>query len=122
MEIVALNGYTSDRRVFPRPPLFTVWDDNVTLKKFIQISNHEGEEDVSPFIGAPSLHLDQSGGVSGTSPPLLLMPENMKSPHVYYESRIFFSGHELDLVDSTHQGSWYQDTGNFNSSMVKNTG
>ena len=67
MEIVAVPGSKSDRRVSPRPSLFTVCDGNIIAKNFIQLSNHKGEEPVSLFIRALPPHLDQSGGVLGTS-------------------------------------------------------
>ena len=43
------------RRVSPRSYLFTVCDENVTVETSINLSNNEGEEAVSPFIGAPSI-------------------------------------------------------------------
>ena len=66
MEIVALPGSTSDRIVFSCLSLFTVCDENVTAETFIHLSNHLGEEAVSPFLGELPPHLDQSGGVAGT--------------------------------------------------------
>ena len=45
----------------------------------------------------------------------------MESPHVDYKSQIFLIGKEVDLGESTHPISWYQDPGGFNSSMVNDT-
>ena len=86
MEIVALPGSTNEIIVSPLPSLLTVCYDNLTAKQFIQISNHEGKEVASPFIGATPPHLDQSGRVAGPSFPLLLITENIKSLHVDFES------------------------------------
>ena len=69
---------------------------------FIKISNHEGEEAASPFIGAPPTHLDQSFRVSGPSFPLLSIPENMESPYVDYKSKKILRGKEVDLGKSTY--------------------
>ena len=67
MEIVSLPGSTSDRIIFPRLSLLTVCDVILTAETFIRLSNHLGEEAVSPFLGALPTHLDQSGRVAGTS-------------------------------------------------------
>ena len=122
MKIVALSGSTGDISVSPRPSLSTVCDDIVTAETFIHLYNHKGEEAVSPFVGAPPPHLDQSGRVGGTSFPLPSMPENMESTHMDYESQIFLIVKEVELGGSTHLLSWNQDSGNFNSSMGNDTG
>ena len=44
---------------------------------FIKISNSEGEDSVSPFIGAPPPHLDKNGGVAGTSSQEYIYGEDM---------------------------------------------
>ena len=102
MEIVAVPGSKSDRRVSPRPSLFTVCDENVAAKTFIHLSNHKEEEAVSRLIEELPTHLDQSGGVSVTSPPLPSMLENMESTHVDYKYQIFLIGKEVELDKSTH--------------------
>ena len=68
----------------------------------IHLSNHNVEEAVSPFIGVPPPHLDQSGGVVGTSFSLPSILENMESPHVDYEYQTFLRGQEVELRESTH--------------------
>ena len=108
--------YTSDRIFLPRPYLFTVCDKNVTTETFIRLYNHKVEESISPFIGSPPPHLEQSGGVTGKIHPII-DAVNMESYHVDYGSKMLLRGQEVELGKSTHPLYWYQGDGNFNSSM-----
>ena len=89
MEIVPMIDYTSDIRVLPHPYLFTVCDDNVTAETFIDISNNEGEEVVSTFIGAPPAHLNQSGVVAGIPSPYHLCQKIWN--HLMWTTNLKFS-------------------------------